>query len=334
MNWKLPYYEVGVGIDWVKAETHCEWLTAMANTIQDHIWHAEGDVYTHTKMVCSELANLPEFGELTDGDKHIVMAAAMMHDIEKPSTTTKEERGGRICVVAPKHAKRGEYTARKILYTEWVCPLNVREEICALVRYHGVPLWGSEDSNVQRRSVGIAERCRMNLLIMLAKADVLGRVADDNHQNLENIEYYEMLVNELGILREPYAFKTDQARYNFLSNDDGWIDYVPFEDRKFVVHMLCGIAGAGKDTYYHSVLNELPMVSLDSVRNDLGIDPRDKPAQGLVAQTAREQCRVHMRKHNSFVFNATNLTRNTRTKWISLFKEYGGEVQCHYIEKQ
>ena len=39
-----------------------------------------------------------------------------------------------------------------------------------------------------------------------------------------------------------------------------------------------------------------------------------------------------MRKHQSFIFNATNITSDMRGKWISLFTSYGGRVKIIYLE--
>tara|TARA_B100000676_G_scaffold194569_1_gene191226 strand:- start:62 stop:214 length:153 start_codon:yes stop_codon:yes gene_type:complete len=40
------------------------WAKAMARCGQDAAWHAEGDVWTHTRMVCEALASLDEWGAL------------------------------------------------------------------------------------------------------------------------------------------------------------------------------------------------------------------------------------------------------------------------------
>ncbi len=39
-----------------------------------------------------------------------------------------------------------------------------------------------------------------------------------------------------------------------------------------------------------------------------------------------------MRTKTSFVFNATNITRDMRSKWISIFTDYGARVKIFYIE--
>lgn len=43
-----------------------KWIDDMAATPQNPDWHAEGDVWTHTRMVCEALANLPQFREMPD----------------------------------------------------------------------------------------------------------------------------------------------------------------------------------------------------------------------------------------------------------------------------
>ena len=46
---------------WAEAQP---WAHAMAACQQDAQWHAEGDVWTHTRMVCAELERLTEWPEL------------------------------------------------------------------------------------------------------------------------------------------------------------------------------------------------------------------------------------------------------------------------------
>ncbi len=45
------------------AETQ-PWAKAMADCQQDSEWHAEGDVWTHTRMVVAEVERLPEWPSL------------------------------------------------------------------------------------------------------------------------------------------------------------------------------------------------------------------------------------------------------------------------------
>lgn len=332
MNWKFPYYDVESGIDWDSIEKEFGWFRDMKAVPQDAIWHSEGDVQIHTKMVCEAIIGLPEFKALSEQGKHIMFTSALMHDIEKRSTTREEERDGRICVVAPKHANKGEYTARGILYRDIPTPYDVRETICKVVRYHGIPLWSVDDHDSEERVIEASLMVRNELLAMIAKADILGRVCHDNEEQLEKIEFFTAYCQELGCWDKPKEFASDLGRHKYLT-EGGWAEFNPYDETKFDVVMMCGVAGSGKDTYIN---NELPVglhsLSIDDIRRENDIKRSDKKGSGQAIQMAKEQAREYMRKKASFVFNATNLTRDMRSKWISLFKEYGGKVIIRYIE--
>ena len=49
-------------------------------------------------------------------------------------------------------------------------------------------------------------------------------------------------------------------------------------------------------------------------------------------QAARERCREHLRSGRSFAFNATNILRLTRRRWIDLFVDYDARVEIDYLE--
>jgi len=329
--WRFPYYDVEQGIDWGAIEENFDWFRDMKDIPQDPVWHAEGDVQIHTKMVCEALIALPEFEGLDEQTKHIMVTAALMHDIEKRSTTTEEERDGRICIVAPRHAKKGEFTARRVLYKDIPTPFWVREQICKLVRFHGAPLWVPRDGNLEHKVVEVSLYVKNSLVAMIAKADVLGRVAEDNPEMLERIEYYKMVAEEAHCLNWGRQFYSQHAQLEYLRYK-GWIGYVPFVKHKFWVYMLVGIAGTGKDTYIKENFKNHPVVSLDDIRRDLGFKPSNKKGLGYVVREAKDQAREYMRKHQDFVFNATNINSDIRKKWIELFEEYGGTVLVHYLE--
>ena len=47
---------------------------------------------------------------------------------------------------------------------------------------------------------------------------------------------------------------------------------------------------------------------------------------------AREQCREHLRAGRDFAFNATNITRQIRQRWIELFADYVAYIEIVYLE--
>lgn len=79
----------------------------MRDCPQDPTFHAEGTVWTHVGMVCEALAALDEFRALPDSDREILFAAALLHDVAKPSCTRDED--GRI--TSRGHSQRGAIDA-------------------------------------------------------------------------------------------------------------------------------------------------------------------------------------------------------------------------------
>lgn len=53
---------------------------------------------------------------------------------------------------------------------------------------------------------------------------------------------------------------------------------------------------------------------------------------GRTIQLALEEARTHLRAQQTFVWNATNLTRSNRCRLIDLFTTYKARVRVIYIE--
>jgi len=329
--WKFPHYEVGEKIDWDKLTQTFDWLADMKGVEQDPIWHQEGDVYVHTKMVVEALVASKEYKALSLQEQHILFASAIFHDIEKRSTTKREMVDGVERVTSAKHAKRGESTVRSMLYREIETPFWVREEIAKLVRYHGLPFWAVEKENPVKSVIMASLVLDTKLLYLLAKADLFGRICDDQEEILLKIELFKELCLEGECFGKKREFASDYGRFLYLNRDDILVDYEPYDDLKFTVYVMSAIPGAGKDTYIKEHLG-LPVLSLDDIRRKHNIKPTDKKGTGRVVQLAKEEAKVFMRKKESFVFNATNTTKDMRARWISLFLEYGARVKIIYLE--
>ena len=103
-----------------------------------------------------------------------------------------------------------------------------------------------------------------------------------------------------------------------------------FDDTRSELTMMCGLPGAGKDTYVRTHLPGLAVVSLDDLRAELEVEPKDD--QGTVAQLGRERMRALFRRHEPFVYNATNLSRQRRGAVLALAADYGVRVRIVYCE--
>lgn len=303
-----------------------DWARAMANCQQEKEWHAEGDVWTHTTMVWREVLALPEWPTYSRSDQLILLWTALFHDIAKPRTTHLDPESGRLR--SPKHALVGAHMARSIL-RDLGCDLQTREVICAMVRYHGRPVFVLERPNPERQVIELSWLLRHRLLFAFAVADTRGRLTADNRKE-ETLELWRMIAEELGCLDAPYAFANEHARFLFHREALGSLHYAPHEKFTCAVTMLSGLPGAGKDTWLARYAPELPVVSLDGIRTELDVDPTDN--QGTVIQTAKERCREHLRDGRDFAFNATNLTPLTRQRWIDLFAEYRARIRIVYLE--
>ena len=332
MYWQFPHYNIDQPLYWPLLQATYSWIADMAGVPQDPVWHAEGDVLTHTQLVVEALTVDPEFAALSDADKHSMVTAALLHDVEKRSTTTTEVINGVERIVAPRHAKKGEFTARRLLYVDLPTPFATREQICKLVRLHGLPLWAIERPDPVRAVVRASLSVDTRLLALLARADVRGRHCADADDLLLRVDLFEELCREHNCYGRPRAFASDQARYHYLTREDAYLDYVPYEQPTCTVHMLAGLPGSGKDTYIKQHLSHLPVVSLDDLRRAHGVAPTDKKGNGRMVQLAKEAARVHLRAGRDFVFNATNLTVMMRRRWVGLFTEYGAEVRVVYLE--
>ena len=323
MNWTLTNNK-----DWSALEQTFDWVAAMRGVPQDPIHHAEGDVAIHTNMVLNALGSSIEFKLLEKQQQELLWAAGLMHDIEKRSTTIEEN--GRI--TSRGHAKKGEYTTRQLLYQDILTPFHIREQIAALVRYHGLPLWIMDKPNPTKALVEASLRVDMQLLALLARADALGRICSDQTDLVERVELFKAFCEEQKCWSSPRVFESDLARFTYFKKEDSFLDYVPYDDLKGEVIMLSGLPGMGKDFFLRKNYPELPVICLDDIRRKHKLKPNDSSATGWVVQEAKEQAKVFLRKGQPFAWNSTNITRQIRTQWVDLFASYKARVKIVYIE--
>ncbi len=301
-----------------------DWVQAMQACPQEPDYHAEGDVWTHTRMVINALIALPEYQALPAAEQNLLFHAALLHDVAKPACTIFEN--GRIS--SPRHAKLGEKVAREIL---WDFDFAFREKVCALVRLHGLPLWGLEKPDPIRSAILAGWRVRNELTYILAKADVLGRICATQQELIYRLELYRELCLENHCFYEPHPWHNDHSRFRYFWSDETYPSEI-FDDTSHEIIVLCGIAGSGKDTYYQKQYAHLPIVGLDQLRQELKIKPDDKNGQGKVAQLAYERAKEFCRHKQSFVWNSTNLTAEMRARLIGTLRVYDPRFTIIYLE--
>ena len=322
-------------MDWGDVEAQLEQVIgvdAMAATPQDAKWHAEGDVWTHTRMAVETLVEDPEFLALDDAARAIVFAAVLFHDVGKPGCT-RTEHDGRI--TSRGHSAAGEVRVRGALWRAGV-PFAKREHVCALVRTHQVPFFGVDLAPVEaaRRAARLSLSSRNDWLATVAAADARGRRTidpRDRERILENCALWREIAAEAECLDRPRKFADAHSRFVYLDDQSGTraLEVPAYDDTVAEAVILSGLPASGKSTWI-AAHPELAVISLDDLRDELGVEHGE--GQGAVISAARDRAKEHLRVARPFAWNATTLTRQFRRSLVELCTAYRFRVHIVYCE--
>lgn len=314
-------------IDWPGFVRLIPELALLDHTPQDAEHHAEGDVGIHTRMVCSELLKNKEYQQAQPTDQFVWFYGALLHDISKPGCTKTEDSGK---ITSKGHSKKGAIDARRILWQAEV-PFLIRERITDVVACHQVPFYFfRKTENLDFELFKLSYEVNLIDLVQVARADMQGRIYHGKQACLDDIVLFEELAKEKGVWGTPKAFPDDVTRMKYLWTNGGISPDFPFyREPGSQVYLLSGMPASGKSTWtvQHP---ELPSVSFDDAKAELGLDHGDNP--GTAVQLVLFQAKQYLRKKQSFIWNATNLSKQTREKTLNLLYQYGATVTIVYCE--
>ncbi|QQK72121.1 AAA family ATPase [Pectobacterium versatile] len=307
-------------------------LQRAKETPQEPRYHGEGDVWTHTIMVVESLLQLPDYQNATREQQEILFFAALLHDVAKYRTTVIDPVTGQIG--QPGHSRKGAIDARVLLWDAGV-PFAIREAICRLISVHQVPFYCLED---ERRRVSpiftireLSWQLSITLLATLAEADMRGRICQDQARVLDSIELFRELAREEGCYGQPRSFVDAHTRLSYFRGADVHPDYPLFQEPGSKVTVMCGLPASGKDTWVRTHRPNLPVVSFDDARTELGLKHGEN--EGKAVHWATDKARSLLRTHEPFVWNATHLSQQMRTRTLDLCYAYGAEVEIVYLER-
>ncbi len=332
-KWSFPFCPLPPHwtLDWESLQTQFSWIRAMEGVPQHPVFHAEGDVLIHTRCVVEALIGLDEWRNLPPQERMLLFASALLHDVGKPICTKRDEMGH---ISSRGHALKGEFIARQLLWIgqelETPLPLVPREYITSMVRFHGLPLQFLHWAKPERTIIAASQRVRMDEIALLAEADVKGRICSDADELLERIELFRQQCKECLCYDKPRQFPDEYSRFVYFQREGRDPDYAAYDDTEFEVILMSGLPGVGKDTWIRQHLADQPIIALDALRKKHKIAPEDD--QGPVITAAREQARIWMRKKQSFVWNATNVTRMMRQQLVELFLSYNARIRIIYLD--
>ena len=326
-------------IDWssVFDSPFGDFLGQMRNVAQNPRWHGEGDVLIHTQLVCESLVADPVFRASDAESRAVVFTAALLHDVGKIVTTRLEDG----VWTSPKHSIVGARLARKFLWQSVDLAgtsekRRFREAVCALIRFHSVPIHFLSRQEPERLLQSIAaEGCvvegfTLERLALLVKADILGRKADDVPRLTDELSLFVATAKELNCYERAPRFPDPYSRFAWLCGRTYLPEQSLYADTWGKVYMMCALPGTGKDTWIGRNLPDLPMVSLDAIRREIGVGWEDK--QAPVVSLAMERARQLLRRKQPFAWNATSLVPDFRRRQLELFRDYGAFTEIVVLE--
>jgi len=199
-----------IGVEWLR-DLHVidklfPELASLIDVRQDPVWHPEGDVFVHTKLVIDEARKL--IHDLSYPKQVTVMLAALAHDFGKPATTEFidehwRSRGHEEAGVSPTIAFLDRLNVNSLE------GYDVRGQVVALVKEHLKPgeFYKKQDEVSDGAFRRLARRCEADLLYRVAKADSLGRNTESVPREMwydsKAQEWFIGRVRELGVEQTP-----------------------------------------------------------------------------------------------------------------------------------
>jgi predicted kinase len=308
-------------------------LRLLAKTPQDPFYHAEGDVWTHTKMVVESLINSTPYAGATPAERFTLFYAALLHDISKPATTVIDEVTGKIG--QPGHSRRGAIDTRLLLWRSGVS-FEQRETICRIISVHQVPFFALKGDNSGKLTDYLINELSWQMplwmLIAVARADMEGRSFVHKQGCLDDIDLFTLMAEEKSCLKLPSVFADNYTRARYFRGANVLPEYALYREKVgSQVTMMSGMPASGKDTWVRQNAKGLAVVSFDDAREELKLAHGKN--EGMVAHKAFDMAKDLLRKGEPFVWNSTHLSAQMRKKTLDLLYAYDADVNIVYLEQ-
>lgn len=330
-------------------ESKLDLLSNFKETLQDPEWHGEGNLFIHTQYVLDEIYKFleNEASHLSSDHKLSLILAAVLHDIGKPLLTKSKEIDGISRIVAPHHEERGcAYLAYKLLALD--IPYNIVQQTLRLVAYHNKPRCLVLHNASKKEYFQLARLVNTELLFYLAKADILGRCCKDQQNQCEYIDLFRLFCEEYLLWgnENPYKdwkyFFNNELTHICSESRDAVLGYAiqdfeqgmiftpeeaiarryPYLNSFPKLIIMSGPSGSGKSTWIQKHLKDYKNISLDDLRDLFGKNRSNQENNSFIISKAKEQLKNYLRKHETIVWDATNLRKDFRATISQLGYDY------------
>lgn len=299
----------------------------MATSKHSVRWHKEGSPLEHTKLVVNEMIKLMKTldEDTPSEDFFILLCAAMLHDIGKPSTTYWDEKMQDWCCKS--HGEAGERLFRNLFREE---KLGLREKVAYMIRYHML-LHNVLDKPIDKHEKLMSQLVHgtvdFKYMLLLCEADMRGSINEEN-----NDVYIQERIKKINALAE--IVKNKKSKWNYIDDDT------------IHVYVMIGTAGSGKTTeanfrkknFKEEFNKDLEIISRDTIRAELGFckecekylgtDKEEKKVTEVFDNRLKQLCK----ERKSFIIDNTSLKKRYRKQYIDLCKEYNAAPHYIYVE--
>ncbi|MES2295744.1 MAG: AAA family ATPase [Pseudomonadota bacterium] len=324
--------QAGQGPDWAWFLHAIPALRELEATPQDPYYHAEGNVWIHTRMVVEALLRGPDFIDGSSDERFVLFYAALLHDIAKPATTVIDTDSGRIG--QPGHSKRGAIDVRILGWYAGI-PFALREQICRIITVHQLPFFaiggnkhGQSAEFIVRK---LSHELDLRLLAAVAQADMQGREFEKKGDCLVDIELFRELARDEDCYGKPKAFADRHTMLSYFRGAAIAPDYSLHQNAGSHVTVMSGLPASGKNHWVSHQRAHLPVVSIDDARMELGLAHGDN--EGAAAHRAIDFAKEMLRAKSDFVWNTTHLSAQMRKKTLDLLYAYDAQVSLIYLEQ-
>lgn len=338
------FKEDGRTVNWEAIEMIPE-FAKMKDCMQSKVWHKEGNVWNHTKLVTNEMCE-----RLKDNEDliyyQLMVVSAICHDLGKvPTTYWSNEKQD---YVTENHGSVGDKITRRILFEE---DIFKREFICWMVRWH------MDFHHILMKNEDKIKRCLVRMsyslssvknMLMLNLCDSLGSINDEETKDklYERYNKIEAYAKELGCLDSNYTFGSWEDKYKFFINKESLLkEEKTFKEDEFTSHVyvMIGLPGAGKSTYVERLVKdskklgrETVVISRDIIRSEMGLKG-DKPMgnkkqEDKVTEIFNEKFIQCLKERKDCVLDNTNLCKKYRDSYTRMMIEYKPTINYVYVE--